>query len=41
MRHILLRKRVFLESHDFCTFWEISGNISEKVQDTDIVAIED
>jgi len=38
---VLLPKWLFLESHDLFKFWEISDNISEMVQDSDIVAMED
>jgi len=32
---------MYSESRDVFKFWEISDNISETVQDRDIVAIED
>jgi len=32
---------IFSGSHDLFKFWEISDNISEAVQDRDIVAMED
>jgi len=35
------QKRVSSESRDLFKFWEISDNISETVQDRDIVAMED
>jgi len=34
-------KGAWSESHDLFKFWEISDNISETVQDNDIVAMED
>jgi len=40
-RPTLLPKRVCSVSHDLFNFWEISDNISETVQDRDIVAMED
>jgi len=30
-----------VHSHDLFKFWEISGNISETVQNKDIIAMED
>jgi len=41
MRDILLPKRMCSESRALFKFWEMSGNISETVQDRYIVAIED
>jgi len=41
MRDTLLPKRMCSESRDLFTFWEISDNISETVQDRDIIAMED
>jgi len=38
---ILLPKGMCSESRDLFKFWEISDNISETVDDKDIVAIED
>jgi len=40
MLDILPAKGMCLESRDLCKFWEISDNISETVQDRDIVAME-
>jgi len=39
--HDTLPKGVCSESRDLFIFWEISDNISETVQDRDIVAMED
>jgi len=36
-----ITKGMSSESRDLFKFWEISDNISETVQDKDIVAIED
>jgi len=41
MLNRLLMKGVCLRSRDLCTFCEISYNILETVQDTDMVAMED
>ena len=43
MLDILLPKKMCSESRDLFTFWEISdtSNISETMQDRDIVAMED
>ena len=41
MRDILPRKGMCSESRDLFKFWEISDNISEAVEDRDIVAMED
>ena len=41
MRDILLPKRMCSESRVLFKFWEMSGNISETVQDRYIVAMED
>ena len=41
MRDILLPKGMWSESHDAFKFWEISDNISEMMQDRDIVATEE
>jgi len=41
MRDILLPKGMCSEPRDLYKFWEISDNISETVQDNNIVAIED
>jgi len=41
MRDILPPKEMCSGSCDLFKFWEISGNISEMVQDRHIVAIED
>jgi len=41
MYDILLLKGICSESCDFCKFWKISDNISETVQDRDIVATKD
>jgi len=38
---MLLPKGMCSESRDFFKFWEISDNISETVQDRDLVAMED
>jgi len=38
---ILPPKWMGSESRDFFKFWEITANISETVQDTDIVAMQD
>ena len=40
MRDILLPKGMCSESCDLFTFWKINDNISETVQNRDIVAIE-
>jgi len=40
MHDILLPKGMCSESRDLLKFWEISDNISETVQDRDIVAME-
>ena len=34
-------KSMCSESHDLFEFWEINANMSETVQDGDIVAVED
>jgi len=41
MHDILLPKGMCSESHNLFTFWEISDNISEMVQNKDTVATED
>jgi len=41
MHDILLLKGMCSESRDLFKSWEISDNISETVQDRDIVAMED
>jgi len=41
LHDILLPKEMCSESRAFLKFWEISDNISETVQDRDIVAMED
>ena len=41
MHNIYPRKRMCSESRDLFKLWEISDNISETVQDRDIVAMED
>jgi len=41
MHDILLRKGMCTESRDLFNVWEISVNISEMVQDRDLVAMED
>ena len=41
MHDILLPKGMCLESRDLFKFWKISDNISETVQDRDIVAMKD
>jgi len=41
MHDILLPQGMYSELHELCKFWEISDNISETVQDRDIVAVED
>jgi len=40
MHDILHPKRMCLESRDLFKFWEINDNISETMQDRDIVAME-
>ena len=40
MHNILSPKGMCSESRDLFKFWKISGNISLKVQDRDIVAME-
>ena len=40
IRNILLPKGMCSESHDLFKFWELSDNVSETVQDRDIVAME-
>jgi len=40
MHDILLPKEMCSKLRDLFTFWKISDNISEMVQDKDIVAIE-
>jgi len=37
----LLRNGIYSGSRDLFTFWEVSDNISEKVQERDIVAMKD
>jgi len=37
----LLLKGIYLGSHDLFKFWEIADDISETVQDRDIVTMED
>ena len=39
MHDNLLLKRMCSESRDLFKFWEISDNVSETVQDSDIVAM--
>jgi len=41
MHNILSAKGICSESRDLFKFWEISDNISEMVQDRDIIAMED
>jgi len=41
MHDILLPNGVCSESRDLFKFWQISNNISEMVQDRDLVAVED
>jgi len=41
MHHRLPLKGMCLGSHDLFKFWEISDNVSETEQHTDIVATED
>jgi len=41
MRYILLPKGMCSEARDLFKFCELSNNISEMVQDRDIVAMED
>ena len=41
MHDVLLPKKMCSESRDLCKFGEISDNISETMQDRDIVAMED
>jgi len=41
MHDKLIPKWMCSESHDLFKFWEISDNISETVQNRDIVAMED
>jgi len=40
MHDILLQKWMCSKSRDLSKFWEISDNISETVQDRDIVTME-
>ena len=40
MHNILPSKRMCSKSRDLSKFWEINDNISLKVQDRDIVAVE-
>jgi len=39
MHDRLSRKGMYSESHDLFIFWEISDNVSETMQDIDIVAV--
>jgi len=41
MHNMIPQKVMCLESYDLIKFWQISDNISESVQDRDIVAMED
>jgi len=41
MHDVLFPKGVCSQSCDLFKFWELSDNISETVQDKDIVAMED
>jgi len=40
MRDIYPQKKMFSESRDIFKFWEISDNISETVEDRNIVAMD-
>jgi len=41
MHAVLLPKGMCSKTRDLFKFWEISDNISETVQDRDVVAMED